>query len=187
MNEHELSETYFAWLGLEAFSNDSLRDRYEGVLRTLHDIPFYWTLWGDENRAGDAITYRQYEFLSPNERLFGNSITQEWLEATPSILEVFLGIAHRWNAYFEGSPESYFWIMFCNMQFDKYSGKTLASTTQNRIRERVDNWLARQFTFNGLGSPFPVEASVISGSALKPMNEMEIWEQMNVYSAVHFQ
>ena len=97
-----LTETYFAWLRSEAFSIPSERREYQGVLRELHDIPFYWTLVSDDNRVGDALEYRQYEFLRFYES--ANDIDQvilgQWATAAPSVLEVLLGMARRWTFYF---------------------------------------------------------------------------------------
>lgn len=180
-----IEETYFQWLSNEAFSRKDERRQYEGCLRVLHDIPFYWTIWLDENRAGDAMAFRQHEFLNYQQDL--DTIDQVWLgnwaTASPSVLEVMLGMARRWHFYFEGPVSFYFGHMFRNMALDRFPGKVLTGRSQENIRVRVDDWLSRQFKQNGVGSPFPVTHAF----NIIDMTKLDIWSQMNAYSAEHFQ
>jgi hypothetical protein len=182
-----LIETYFEWLRREAFPGPKQRKEFEGVLRVLHDIPFYWTLWSDENRAGDALAFRQFEFLGFQQDLdkLDQHWLQEWAQATPSVLEVLLAISRRWVYYFEGPVSTYFNHLFRNMQFDKFPGRSLSSGGENQVRIRVDEWLSRQFEPNGQGSPFPVNRQVALD--VLDMRQVDIWGQMNAYSYEHFQ
>lgn len=183
--DHWIEEIYFDWLRRDAFSEVSERREYEGILRTLHDIPFYWTIWTDENRAGDALSFRQHDFLETQTDL--DSVDQHWLHdwgsATPSVLEVLLGMARRWNLYFEGSVPYYFGHMFLAMKFDHFPGRALTPATQEQVRELCDIWMSRQFEPNGDGSPFPIHHAL----RVVDMRTIGIWEQMNAYSAEHFQ
>lgn len=180
-----LEETYFDWLKSDAFSIEKERREYEGILRVLHDIPFYWTIWSDENRAGDALAYRQSDFLGSQGDL--NHLDQEWLnkwaQAAPSVLEVLLGMARRWHLYFEGSVPYYFAHMFMNMGFDRYPGRTLSTRSVEDIRAKCDTWMSHQFHPNGQGSPFPVNYAF----DVVDMTQIDMWGQMNAYSAEHFQ
>lgn len=182
-----LTETYFDWLRSDAFSARVNRREYEGLLRLLHDIPFYWTIWSDENRAGDAMAFRQYEFLKFQSDL--ETLDQVWLgqwaTAAPTVLEVMLGMCRRWGFYFEHSIAYYFGHMFRNMEFDRYPGRTLSTGSQEAIRTRVDDWLSRQFQPDGKGSPFPVNDQ--RALDIVDMRKVEIWAQMNAYSFEHFQ
>lgn len=180
-----LSETYFDWLLSDCFITKKSRKEYEGVLRLLHDVPFYWTIWSDENRAGDALSFRQSDFLGFQTGL--DNIDQVWLgqwaTATPSVLEVWLGMARRWSFYFEQPVSFYFSDMFGNMNLDRFPGKVLNSAGQEAVRRRLDEWMSRQFKSNGEGSPFPLHESL----DILDMTTMDIWGQMNAYSAEHFQ
>lgn len=180
-----LEESYFDWLRSDAFSEITERREYEGVLRTLHDIPFYWTLWLDENRAGDALSIRQNDFLGYQTNL--DSLDQKWLEEwthqTPSVLEVMLSMAKRWSFYFEGSIPFYFAHMFLAMGFDRYPGRVLSVAASNEVREKCDVWLSRQFNPNGDGSPFPIQHAL----DIIDFRTVDIWGQMNAYSVEHFQ
>jgi hypothetical protein len=187
MQDAWLTETYFDWLRRDAFSDSTERRTYEGVLRVLHDIPFYWTMVSDSNRAGDAISFRQYDFLSGQQDL--GRLDQHWLHAwsqmAPSVLEVMLGISRHWYQYFEGPIQLYFGHLFVNMGFDRFPGRELSSATQEAVRHKVDVWMSRQFQPNGEGSPFPIR----NFETLDVVNfrEVDIWSQMNAYSLEHFQ
>lgn len=186
-----LIETYFDWLKTESFSSHVNRKEYEGVLRVLHDIPFYWTIWSDENRAGDALAFRQGDFLGYQNDL--ESLDQVWLGqwavATPSVLEVLLGMARRWHHYFGGDIPYYFGHMFRNLELDRYPGRHLWPNRAEEVRLVIDNWLSRQFQPDGKGSPFPIKADIVineNGNQVD-LRKIDLWGQMNVYSAEHFQ
>lgn len=182
-----LEETYFDWLRSEAFTSRANRREYEGVLRLMHDIPFYWTMWSDDNRGGDALAFRQSDFLGFQQDL--ESLDQVWLgqwaTAAPSVLEVLLGMARRYTYYFQGQIQYYFGHMFRNLELDRYPGRVLTGASQEAVRQRLDTWLSRQFQPNGVGSPFPVND--LLAFDVVDMRKVDIWTQMNMYSAEHFQ
>lgn len=182
-----LTEMYFDWLRSEAFSSRVNRREYEGCLRHLHDIPFYWTMLSDENRAGDALAFRQYEFLGFQSDL--DSLDQVWLgiwaTASPSVLEVLLGVSRRWSYYFGGNVQFYFGHLFRNMEYDRYPGRVLVSSSANGLRDKTMSWMSRQFEPNGVGSPFPIHNQEVLQDV--DLRQVDIWGQMNAYSAEHFQ
>lgn len=180
-----LVETYFDWLESEAFNTKTDRTRYRGVMRALHDIPFYWTVVSDDNRAGDAVTFRQYEFLQFQDGLedMDQVVLGQWATAAPSVLEVLLGIARRWAFFFEGEVWVFFWHLFANMGFNRFPGQRLTGGTKELIRNKCDIWMSRQFNANGYGSPFHIHQTFDRFD----MREVDIWGQMNAYSAEHFQ
>ena len=186
MEDVWLTETYFNWLSFDCFSVANERRQYNGVLRVLHDIPFYWTIWSDENRASDALTYRKSDFLGfqPDLDRLDQKWLNQWAIATPSVLEVLLGMCRRWALYFEGPVPLYFGHMFLNLGLDRFPGRSLPQRSQEVIRIKMDDWMSRQFHEDGRGSPFP-----LSGSALDliDMRQLDIWSQMNAYSSEHFQ
>lgn len=180
-----LTETYFDWLRSDCFSDPRERNHYDGCLRLLHEIPFYWTIWSDSDRAGDALAFRQSDFLGFQRDLetMDQHWLQQWAAATPSVLEVLLGICRRWNSYFEGPIPFYFGHLFRNLQMDRYPGRLINTRTKDQIRARTDIWLSRHFEPNGQGSPFPIHEA----HRIADMREVPIWGQMNAYSAEHFQ
>ena len=183
-----LVEDYFNWLRAEAFNAHEPRRTYEGVLRELHDIPFYWTLVSDDNRVGDALAFRQHEFLAFYEGTedMDQLILGQWATAAPSVLEVMMGIARRWSFYFDGEASPYFQHQFNNMHFNHYPGRVLSTDSRNDVRHRADVWMSRNFNPDGVGSPFPLNHMMFS-QPIPDQRGVDIWGQMNAYSALHFQ
>jgi hypothetical protein len=179
-----LTEVYYDWLRREAFPSHAERMEYDGVLRVLHDIPFYWTIWLDENRAGDALSYRQYDFLGYQNDLdrMDQHWLHEWSVAAPTVLEVLLGIARRWNFFFEGPTHMYFGHLFRNLGLDRFPGVALGPSNQERVRAIIDDWMARQFMSDGRGSPFPIQHNLENVD----YRGVDIWGQMNAYGREHF-
>lgn len=182
-----ITEAYFDWLKNDTFVVASERREFEGVLRVLHDIPFTWLIHSDDNRAGDAMSIRQSDFLDflALPRDTDQVKLGQWATSTPSVLEVLLGCARRWGYYFGGpSVPYYFNIMFRNMGFQQFPGRTLNRQQQELVRDRVDNWLTRQFMPSGLGSPWPLNQF---HNEVFDQRSTDMWGQMNAYSAEHFQ
>jgi hypothetical protein len=182
-----ITETYFNHLKTEAFLRKEDQRNYEGVLRLLHDIPFTWLIHADDNRAGDAMTFRQSEFL--DQFVFPSDVDLvrlgQWATATPSVLEVLLGCARRWVYYFGGqSVAFYFGHMFRGLDLQNFNGRTLNLGQQEAVRNRIDIWLNRQFEPDGTGSPWPLLGN---WRRYEDQRKVDMWAQMNAYSAEHFQ
>jgi hypothetical protein len=175
-----ITEEYFRFLKQETFLLPSHQKEYETVLRVLHDIPFYWLIHSDDNRVGDALAYRQSEFLdSIDTRQMDQVALGQWAMSTPSVLEVMIGMAHRWCFYFGGPSVAYYFTkMFNNLGLPLFRGNP---EEQMMIRGIIDRWLSRTFEENGVGSPFPVTAPHVD------QRQVDMWAQMNAYSVEHFQ
>ncbi len=185
-DQERLNENYYQWLCADAYQPIAVRD-WEGVTRVLHDVPFYWTMWLDENRAGDALSFRQSDFLSFYDQTELQHMDQFWLgnwaTAAPSVFEVLLGMARRWSFFYEQPANYYYALMFRNLGLHYYPGTHLPEKARDEIRQVLDNWMSRQFKPNGKGSPFPVTEAL----DVFDMRTLDIWGQMNAYSAEHFQ
>lgn len=182
-----IAEEYFNWLKSETFLLKGEQREYEGVLRLLHDIPFVWIIHSDDNRAGDAITFRQYEFLDM--LVIPNDVNQvalgQWATAAPSVLEVLLACARRWVYYYgDQSVPFYFGHMFRGLDLNLYVGRQLNTHQQQDIRQIIDIWLNRQFQPNGVGSPWPLQGN---WTRYEDQTRIDMWGQMNAYSVEHFQ
>lgn len=177
-----LTEEYFRFLKQETFLLPAHQKDYEPVLRCLHDIPFYWLIHSDDNRVGDALAYRQSEFLdNVDTRQMDKVALGQWAMSSPSVLEVMLGMAHRWCFYFGGPSVAYYFTkMFENMGFAAFTSSIFPGY-QEQVRHMVDIWLSRNFAENGSGSPFPLNAPHVD------QRHVDMWAQMNAYSAEHFQ
>lgn len=185
--DHFITETYFNWLKSETFNLMSEQRNFEGALRVLHDIPFTWLIHADDNRSGDALAFRQSEFLDRLELPRDTNLVAlgQWATAAPSVLEVLLGCARRWSFYFDDHNTPYFFrIMFYNMGLQQFPGRAINPIQQEVIREVVDIWLNRQFQANGQGSPWPLNVWRRTDA---DQRNVDVWAQMNAYSAQHFQ
>ena len=187
MSPEELSEIYFDWLLLDCFNSRADRSEYIGVLSILHDTPFYWTIWSDSNRAGDALSYRQYDFLGQFDDLsgFDQAWLDQWAKAAPSVLEVLLGIARRWSYFYEEPTSYYFNGLFTNLSLDKFVGGRLSASSQVAVRDILEGWLSRSFRRDGIGSPFPLDLTRTLD--VLDMRQLDIWSQMSAYSSINFQ
>lgn len=182
MTIEDLNEAYFDWLCSEILSREEVR-RFHGALETLHSIPFYWIKWTDENRVGDALSFRQDDFLVYSTELhLVDPIDQgNWALATPSVLEILAACARRWGSYFDDiSMHVFFQHMFANMGFHRYPGRTLTEQQKTEIRYACDIWMSYQFESDGRGTPFPTSLS-------HDVRDLDIHGQMNAYSYEHFQ
>lgn len=176
---------YFHWLKQQAFATRQRQDLYSGVMETLYDIPFYWDMDLDGDRAADATAYRKYERYVLDQE--PHSLSKDWLDrweqATPSVLEVLVAIAERWSQYYDKPIPFFFNHLFRNMGLQQFRGLKLRHTEEEAIRWAMDNWMNRQIERNGEGSPFPIRWRHDSVD----MRELDIWSQMSAYSRDHFQ
>ena len=174
---------YFGWLMDQAFASITEKEMYEGVCRVLYDIPYYWIMVLDENRAEDASGYRRFERhqLDQEKHNVDAWWLDQWENAAPSVFEVLVGIAERWSSYFDHHTTSYFFSrhLFRNMGFHQFRGG-LRATEAESVRLLIDNWLSRQIETNGDGSPFPLNHNDVD------MRTIDIWGQMNAYAGQNF-
>jgi hypothetical protein len=185
MDENEFIENYYRWVVDQAFEGAPYKRMYDGVLRMMFNTPFYWTIMGDSNRAGDASVFRHYERGQVRGRKHG--LNTDWLDmwenSAPSVLEVLVGICERWHQFYEFQTQWYFWQLFHNLGLNVFSSGGTTEWHETKIRQILDRWMSRQFGPNGEGSPFPVPPNKYGID----MRITDIWGQMNVYAREHFE
>lgn len=176
---HDEFDGYFLWL-CELVNADL--DRYSELLYILHMTDFVWSIAQDESRASEGLLLREeYYGLDPDE---------DWimfLEKPCSVLEALIPLARRMNDMFEDENKSdmtrvWFWEFIKNLGLKKYSNVRLETapiayveTDFLDIQFILDNWLNRQFEFDGLGSPFPLK------EAASDQREQSMIYQMYAY------
>lgn len=175
---------YYSWLKDEAFVTKQRQIMYGGVLDILFDIPFYWSMELDGNRADDASVFRRYERyrLDKTRHNVDPAWLDRWEQSTPSVLEVFIGICERWSQFFEKPNPFFFNHLFRNMGFYRFRGETLRSQEEEAVRWSLDNWMSHQIERNGDGSPFPLKYNRYQVD----LRTSDIWGQMSAYSMEHF-
>jgi hypothetical protein len=139
-----------------------VRPDFEGVLRTLRR-PFTIKLEMDGNRIEDGLALRQ-EF-----REIYYDCPIPGIPCT--VLEVLIALARRME-YITWREDLYtafwFWEMVDNLELNPRHPRV----ENERI---IDTWMARKFSFNGIGSPFPLKKCNVD------QTKIEIWYQMQNY------
>lgn len=171
MNTNAVWEAYKDWL-LDKINWD--RRGYDKLMHTLHNIPFEWSNYRDENRAYDGTALR-YEFLDRYD-IRGD------FDEVPMVLEVLVGLAIRIENEYIGDPSSQnpsyiFWEMCCNLELDKYTDRFFDADS---IYEIVEGWLDRDFSYDGEGSIFPIK------NPIQDQRKIEIWSQMQEYLSENY-
>ena len=140
-----MSDVYFEWL-VNKVDPNHMGDRE--VLKKLYERPFTWKKRGniarDENRAIDGLVLRKL-YLKETGLLLGNP------PAEATVLEVLVALSINIdNGLVAGNGDQarWFWLMVDNL------GLTRPGAPVNYILNR---WLAREFNWNGEGSPFPLQ------------------------------
>lgn len=146
------------------------RKTHGRLIEYLHSTDFRWSVAHDENRAGDGTWYR--------EEFFKNCSLEEGKFKKPcSVLEMLVGLSIRMNNDFVGDPaeekpDIIFWEMICNLKLDQFDNDHFDS---EMVDEIVQDWLDREFAYDGEGSIFPIK------NPFRDQREIEIWSQMNDY------
>lgn len=132
------------------------------LLSYLYDIQFYAVLEMDKNRIGDAIYYREsyYSYFSDTEDV--------------SVLEVMMSLANRCSIEYGNPINFWFWGMIDSlglyeMNDDNYN--------ESYVKETIFKFLNREYEPDGTGGLFRVPGIDTD------MRDMEIWDQMIIYSA----
>ena len=147
------------------------RRNYERLMETLHESPFIVFIDRDQSRAEDGLYMRNRYYSEKN-------LPRDYFDDEPcSVLEMLVAFAIRIDNEWIGDPseehpEIIFWEMLCNLGLDEYYDKVFDCFEVDRI---LENWLHRDFNFDGNGSIFPLNEPEFD------QREIEIWSQMNQY------
>lgn len=173
------SDDYLYWLTQE-IALDGRERQYRILLSKLFETAFIWdeSIRGDGNRAKDGYMLRQK---------FENNVSIDdptWDRYLPvqfcSVLEMLIALAQRCEDsilfdpdYGDRSPE-WFWMMLDNsgLGSDEFKDRNFNS---DRFYWILDSILHRRYSYNGIGSFFPMKNSD------EDMREVEIWYQLNNY------
>ena len=178
----QLEDLLFDTLVLEAYQKDFYVLHNRALAKILHSIPFYWTDISDSNRAGDANSYRAWDFATIHNIHYVTPQDLIWVDSAPSVFEVLMGMARRLTFMFSDFPHVYYQEMVRNLFEGRTFGAYISPVEETEIRVVVDRWLARQFESNGRGSPFPINQLDI-----QDQRTISLWDQMHAYSWEHYQ
>ena len=166
----KIKRAYFLWLcdKVNAMSEEKLKaGGYFFLMRTLYKKEFYWTVDMDENRAEDGKSLR---------KSFDDN-SQEVLNGPCNMLELLVGLACKWNDEIQtdNDPDlsaTYFWMMIGNLGLSDYVDTNF---DEEKVREKLDIFLDREYSKDGVGGLFPVK------NAKKDFREVELWYQLQEY------
>lgn len=148
---------YFLWLcDLIAPSGSYMR-----LLYILYTTPFYWSVHLDDDRNRDGMRLRDIYMKN-------TPISDSVPCGNASVLEVLIALAITVEDQLMHDPQygdrtsEWFWIMISNLGLTG-GVKDFSDTNWDdyrdplMVRELVDNWLSRRYSFNGLGGIFPLK------------------------------
>ena len=146
-------------------------NEYKDVASTLLYFLFDDRVDNDINRTWDAIANREdfeHEY---------DVIVDVGNNDACGLLEMMVVLARRaadimYDSYEEDKTEHYFWEMFSNLGLDKFGGSKYNHQKVAHICQILNN---REYSANGKGGLFRVSVPP------RPMNEVEIWSQLNWY------
>lgn len=172
MKTNMVWDAYKDWLLEDKVKWD--RKGYSKLMNTLHNIPFEFSMYRDDNRADDGVALR-YEFLDRYD-IRGD------FEEDPMVLEVLVALAIRIEDEYIGDPSdpnpSYiFWEMCCNLELDRYTDRYF---DEESIYAIIEGWLSRDFSYDGEGSIFPIKHPI------QDQRKIEIWSQMQEYLSENY-
>lgn len=164
-----MRDDYFDWL-LDKI--DFNRRGYNDLMQTLFEIPFVIIIDRDKNRELDAMDLF-YEYIDSRTSIYRSYI---------SVLEILIALAIRIDNEYIGdpsdpNPEHIFWEMCCNLGLEKYTNRKF---NYDSVRSIIEEWLYRDFDYDGEGSIFPIK------DPIQDQRKIEIWSQMQEYLSENY-
>lgn len=155
MDSKQVSAGYYQWLLGFVSPEKFARSGYGKILRQLYSIDFEYSILNDRNRISDGLQLRK---LYLNE--LGLTSEDVDLNRPCSVLEILVSLSRRLANDILGDLDNtglsgaWFWKMIDNLGLNKYSG---GRYDKNECFYIINNWMERDFEFNGKGSPFPLK------------------------------
>lgn len=144
---------------VDAFNPDY--ERWLNVLVYLHGVRFEYILDRDANRVAYAKDLRR--------RATGEVTNEE-----ASVLEVLISVSEEAGneligEYGVDKTPYVFWMMIANL------GLLVDGLTEETANYILAKWMYREFEFNGLGSPFPIQ------NCHRDQRKVDLWLQICGY------
>lgn len=166
---------YFLWL-YEKISDVPSDDSYWLLAKTLHKVPFYWSVANDDNRLEDGLHLR--EQFDDEFGYYSDAIKPG---ETCTMLEMLIALAERCEYMMEDGDNTppaskWFWEMIHNVGLDEFTDdQYFESRGRNSIAEILHHILDRDYKRNGEGGLFPLKRP------REDQRKVEIWYQMAAY------
>lgn len=174
----QLEEQYYEWI-LCTINDTHKNRRYSKLLKTLFNIPFYYTIPLDHNRESDGISlrYEYCEYANLDYRVVAAQIDYK----PCSMLEMMTALALRGHRYFMPEFKNYisiwFWDMINNLGLRCYDDQNYNHAEVCKI---INNFMNRRYEPNGFGGLFKINGFK------KDLRSMEIWAQFTNYISTYY-
>jgi hypothetical protein len=171
-----LDEAYFDWLYAQVGLGKrvKLSQSYRLLLRALFTKEFIWLVPNDDNRIADGKDLR-FEFLETR-GIPGSRISDQegnWTEMGCSMLELFIGLAHRCSFETDEPFEPWFWQILKNIEIDGFNDAR--PFDKELVDAKLDAVIWRTFDKSGNGSIFPLH------DTNQNQRKIELWYLLSQY------
>lgn len=156
----------------------NLSRKFRNLFKILNNIEFRYDFERDENRDADGHDLRK-EYYVNIPSWCSTELKDAFMGHWTTVLEVLIALAMRVDDEYIGDPgeehpETFFMEMIKNLGLDKFHGNIYAYD-KNIVIKVINRWLDRDFSKNGVGSPFPLHYNKTD------QRNLEIWDQMQAY------
>ena len=171
LSPRELREEYFSWLVFHALGVSHKYDNYINLARSLHSQEFYFVEPLDENRLIEGT-----ELRDTFEDELGYS-TNGALEQACTILEMLVALAMDFRDLNNEKRKTseYFMEMIFNLGLKVCTDDRWDETMENYTFTVVEDFLARDYNYDGSGGLFPLEYP------REDQRSVELWYQLAAY------
>lgn len=165
LESRDFINPYYLWLyGLVKPGRFEYVDpsKYSRLCKVLYFTKFTWVLPLDEDRALDGIALRSKYEAEENDII---TYVEKEDCTTASVLEVLIALSEQMSylivdfASDEQIPIGrFFWELIQNLGLLPYTDDELAYGPYAllSLNGHIRRWLLREFTYDGVGSPFPL-------------------------------
>ena len=171
-----IQEDYFEWLCEKVeVGIDSGRNEYTNLLRILYSVPFFWTFSMDENRMKDGKALRDTYgmFIKDRKNVYKMILEAEindWKDAIGgpcTFLEFIIALCERIDRdlatqLLENQRDrtaEWFWLLMQNIDFLRYSDDVWEPKNAQKVTEKLNFIMTRQYDDDGTGGLFPLKPS----------------------------
>lgn len=179
-----VEELYFNWVCDRVLLNSFTENIYTNLGLRLYRTEFFYYVHMDENRVLEALSMRR---LPEVEALLGEEVSL--LHPIPSVLEVLVALAIRWESYISYDPEkgdqvpSHFFEMLNNLNLLNASDGVYCEEMDMYVHTVLQDFMNRHYNYDGTGGGlFPIYDADTRPN-FRDQRTRELWMQLNDYVA----
>jgi hypothetical protein len=167
----ELDDLYFEWLYDQISTHRKRRAELNHfkLMRMIFEKEFVWLIPNDDNRANDGTDLRD-QFI---EELGLDNVDRIWYNQGCSMLELLIGLAHRYAFEINQPYRICFWELIGNLGLRECNDTTDIDARQ--VSDKLDQVIWRTYSRNGRGGLFPLKRPQ------QDQRDVELWYQLCAY------